>query len=113
MSGMSQRRFLTVWFLATGAIAVITAALVAVRDFVDVKNGGPTVVLSDAGCFGGSAAGAGPSASDCSRTEWLYTPWWVWPVAVLLVGLAVGRAAAWVRSGSNCQQSSAWEPSRS
>ena len=110
---MSQRRLLTVWLLATAVFAVIAAALVAVRHGLDVKNGGLTAVLSDTGCFGGSATGAGPSTSDCSRTAWLYTHWWVWPVAVLLVGLVVGGVVAWVRAASHRQQPSAWERSQS
>lgn len=30
------------------------------------------------------------------QTEWLYTQWWVWPVGVLLAGLAIGAVIAMV-----------------
>lgn len=69
--------------------------LAAFGHLLDEKEGGLEVRLSNAGCLGGGAM-KGPSAADCSRTEWLYTHWWVWPVGVLLAGLAIGAVVALV-----------------
>ena len=91
---MRSGRFLRWWVGAVLLTAVVVGAFAAVGHLFDSQDGGLEVVLSNGGCLGGSSPV--PSAADCSRTEWMYWHWWVWPLGVLLAGLAIGSVVALV-----------------
>jgi hypothetical protein len=97
------------WLLVLLGLALLWLGIAAFIHAADAKDG-LEAYLSDQGCYGGAGKDA-PSESDCSRSEWFYQNWWVFPTGavasagVLIVGFAwasiPGREMEWPDNPDN------------